>query len=508
MWDVRQDKYPESDDTGSPISCQELGTCHKAHRPVPTLGLNQAAPRGALPLAPRPGLSYLQDVSEVTTLDLEKMETHLAGSGVITEALYTDLTRLAGTEADVIEACDGAPAPVASRFVTLPDIWFANDATLAVIHDAVSNGQESEIEDRIQSLVRLAEDGTISLDPELLQTLLDLTREDLEDGSSDLKLSDGLRIVGWTESGDPLYALGIHANDVQQDGLGDCYFVAALAGVAATDSDTIRDAITPNLDGTYTVRLYEEQDGEMVERFITVDTSFPDLEVYNNEKGTWRARTVAGAGDGELWPRLMEKAYADMLGDGDLVDGYRRINGGDGADALAAITGATSSTETDDLALWELEMLLANGTVLPASQKHKPGSGFMGFGREEGRFHVGAHEIQTRHQYWVDEIRDDGTIVVRNPWGYSTHNMEMTIDEFNDAFREVDYVETADVIVTPPPAPPPYSIPTPTAPAPPTGTTIPPPTPVPTPVPTPGPAPVPTTTTTTTVPYSVYGGSP
>ena len=45
-------------------------------------------------------------------------------------------------------------------------------------------------------------------------------------------------------------------NDINQGSIGDCYFLAALAGVAKTNPGLLRKAITQNSDGTFTVRLY------------------------------------------------------------------------------------------------------------------------------------------------------------------------------------------------------------------------------------------------------------
>lgn len=430
-----------------------------------------------LPLAAQSLDTYVGTVSDTLTLNLETMVTHLDASKGISDSVATDLASLATTEAIVIEACEGAPAAIASVFQGLPDVWVANDAILAVIYNAVLTGEESEIDVRIQTLVRLAEAGSIPIHPDLLRGLLELEPGDLTDSSGEKKLSDKLRIAGWTSSGDPLYRRGIHANDIDQQSIGDCYFVAALAAVASKDTDLIRSAISgPNPDGTYTIRLYEEQDGALVPRFITVNDEFPDLEKWDNETKTWvSGGGVLGRGDGELWPRLMEKAYAHMLGDGDLDLGYYRLNkGGNGAIGLEVITGSPGRTETDDVTLDELQTMLDEGIPMPASQRHKPGSGFMGIGRDTGNYEVGDDTIHTRHQYWVEEIRTDGTIVVRNPWSYDGYEIEMTIDEFNEAFREVDFIETSEL---PPTSPTPPTTTT-------TTTTVPTPTTTPTPTPT------------------------
>lgn len=270
------------------------------------------------------------------------------------------------------------------------------------------------------------------------------------DHGAKTKIEDDVRIVGWDPVTAPLFASPdpwegrIDPNDIDQRSLGDCYFVSALAGLANEDQLAIRDAIVDNGDGTYTVTLHERVDGELVPVEITVTNEMPVTERYNDDTDTWEAADgyTAGEADGELWPRIFEKAYAQMLGDGDLVAGYREVIGGDGAEALAVLTGAESETVgTGGLTIEDLGEMHADGVVLPASHRYIPDSGWWKFGRDTGGYDVGDDNFVTRHQYWVDEVDvDAGVVVVRNPWGYGDdYRYELTMEEFNDAFREIDY---------------------------------------------------------------------
>ena len=63
-----------------------------------------------------------------------------------------------------------------------------------------------------------------------------------------------LFISGNTDSTD------IDANDVLQDQLGDCFFLAGVAAVARANPEAIRSLFTNNHDGTYTVRLYANRE--------------------------------------------------------------------------------------------------------------------------------------------------------------------------------------------------------------------------------------------------------
>ena len=286
-----------------------------------------------------------------------------------------------------------------------------------------------------------------------------LTGGDGDQGSGTGKIKDEVRIVGWEESTDPLFRSpggedGVHANDIDQQSLGDCYYVAALAGLANHDPDLIRNAIVDNGDGTYTVTLWEERDGRYQTVEVTVTAEMPVTETWNDTKDAWveSDRFTLGDADGELWPRLFEKAYAQHLGDGDLIAGYSEIIGGDGADALTALTGVPAQTAgSGELTIQELSDLHDQGVLLPASQRHQPGSSWWArnFGGDTtGDYDIGGYELTTRHQYWIEDIDvANDTVIVRNPWGYESGNkylIELSYEEFTEGFREVDYIPTTD----------------------------------------------------------------
>lgn len=273
-------------------------------------------------------------------------------------------------------------------------------------------------------------------------------------GDGGKKLTDDARIVRWDADESDLFASPdgteheIHANDIDQQSLGDCYFVAALAGLADQDPDLIRNAVVDHGDGTYTVTLWEKVDGEYRPVEITVTNEFPVTATWDETNEVWREGSsyTAGEADGELWPRIFEKAYAQHLGDGDLVAGYREIIGGDGAEALEVLTGVDSQTVgTGSFSIKELDAMHNDGVLLPASHRNRPDAGWWTklFGDPTGWYDAGSDEVVTRHQYWIDDIDvGAGMVVVRNPWGYADgdkHLIELTYDEFVDAFREIDY---------------------------------------------------------------------
>ncbi len=125
---------------------------------------------------------------------------------------------------------------------------------------------------------------------------------------------------------------GISPSDIKQGYLGDCYFLAALASVAQQHPEVIWNAIKDNGDGTYTVTFY--QDGKPVP--VTVDAEFPVTEdAKGNPTGT-PAYARTGSTRDELWPLIMEKAYAQLDG-----GSYRKIEGGWPGEAVELLTGAS-----------------------------------------------------------------------------------------------------------------------------------------------------------------------
>ena len=123
--------------------------------------------------------------------------------------------------------------------------------------------------------------------------------------------------------------------DINQGNLGDCYFLAALAGTAFRSPSTISDPTNgmfiDNGDNTYTVRFYNNG----VADYVTVDRYLPVNE--NTGRFVYANRDRDGGlhyndSRNELWVALAEKAYAQMneagwTGHG-TANSYAAISGG------------------------------------------------------------------------------------------------------------------------------------------------------------------------------------
>lgn len=124
---------------------------------------------------------------------------------------------------------------------------------------------------------------------------------------------------------------------VNQGFIGDCYFNAALASVAQTSPEKIRDAIKDNRDGTYSVKF----PGETKSIKVNAPTD-AEFGIYN------------GVNEHGAWPLVMEKAYGALrhqqgYGGTNVIEGAE--GGGRAVDALKTLTGG-------------------DGEILPVSRRH------------------------------------------------------------------------------------------------------------------------------------------
>jgi hypothetical protein len=228
----------------------------------------------------------------------------------------------------------------------------------------------------------------------------DFLRPNLPDPSPMLKHWDDVekkRKTGQLFIDDP------RPEDVQQGSIGDCYFDAALAAVAKVDPQAIKNAITDNGDGTYTVRFF--QDGQPV--FVQVDNEL----YYDKNSGT--EKYGKSTNPNEMWVSIMEKAYAKLKG------GYENIgNGGSPGAVMTAITGKDSwytSSNTDSNQLWGLiDWAVKNNRPItaetPSAAEGKEGKKY----DENG--------IASWHCYTIVGTQEDANgqkyVVLRNPWAY------------------------------------------------------------------------------------------
>lgn len=124
--------------------------------------------------------------------------------------------------------------------------------------------------------------------------------------------------------------------DLDQGSLGDCWLISAIA-VVAEYPDAIQSIIQPAslaLDGQYTVTLYSHESKAPKE--IVIDDRLPTTTEDS-------CAMVQMSHDGEIWPCILEKAFAVLAGS------YQNLDGGCPAFAFSSMTGCF------DLAVFDLK---------------------------------------------------------------------------------------------------------------------------------------------------------
>jgi hypothetical protein len=230
-------------------------------------------------------------------------------------------------------------------------------------------------------------------------------RADLRDP---LVLKEHRTDVTWTPVGPDasLYVDGITADDVMQGYIGDCYLAAGVASLAAADPNLIKNAIKDNGDGTYTVRFFEGvgEGGRPKQVLITVDDDVA-------RKGNGEAVYLSARNSKELWPGLIEKAYAKWKG------GYERVgNGGSSSDLFMSISGRAA--DWGSVKDYKPDALFKK--IETTTAKHRPVAAGT-FADDDPRAHYNGTGVHGDHFYSVlGASVENGTkyVTLRNPWGF------------------------------------------------------------------------------------------
>lgn len=247
----------------------------------------------------------------------------------------------------------------------------------------------------------------------------------------------------------PLYSSGngdtdaIDPDDVKQGGLGDCFLLSNLQALAQQDPDAIRRLIRDNGNGTFTVTFYEQ--GMPVE--VTVSNEFlvqhrplwfDERRGSTGDSVTENGVKLAGAGDGELWVRIIEKAYAERFhggyagydGGGSSNVAYERLTG---VSPSYSMVSAMSTSDIDGLAarLHSGEALVANTYPRAAA------SGLS----DDARAIYDWKNIYEEHSYSVSRIDTQRQLVyLDNPHGKD--DLVLTYEEYTKTFEVVQFAAT------------------------------------------------------------------
>lgn len=196
-------------------------------------------------------------------------------------------------------------------------------------------------------------------------------------------------------------------NGINQQGLGDCWFLASAAAVAeeAHRIERIIENKEYSKAGIFRFKFWVKDKWYGV----NVDDRLPCKKRYNG----WRPFATQRSKAGAWWMPLLEKAYAK------LDQNYDRIIGGLGAEGLRTLTGMPTVMIRQDKS--------KAGTLYPILKffAHNNYPSTAGCCRNGGKY-----DLVSGHAYSfldVQELKKGGKVVhkivkVRNPWNHERYN--------------------------------------------------------------------------------------
>lgn len=211
-------------------------------------------------------------------------------------------------------------------------------------------------------------------------------------------------VMGWMNIGSqPLFAQGGASQfDIQQQALGDCYFLSTMANIAKNDPNLLQQNITALGDGTYAVEFMENGSPT----FYRVDGYVPE-----GQDGNPAFENIAP--DGSIWACIYEKAYTEARPSNNTVADYGNIEGGDPTEVFAAF-GAQNITE-------ESASQFSDGSQLLQWVENEQSNGMaVEFCTTADASMLTGTPLAENHAYTVEGVvQYQGTeyLEVRNPWG-------------------------------------------------------------------------------------------
>ncbi len=239
----------------------------------------------------------------------------------------------------------------------------------------------------------------------------------------------------WIDKGDYFEDVA-EVNDPIQGALGDCYFIAALSSVAWARPYVIVNMIRPSGWGNedspiHRVEFYK--DGTGSPQAVEVSEKVPVAKTTHS----WAYARSLDAN--EIWPAVMEKAYAKWRTNNSTdFPNYPAIAGGDPVMACAQLVRgnrtykSNASTSTNDLWTFVRANSLSRRTINPMvawTYSSQPA----------GTNYSGA-KVVANHAYSVlgwDEFGGEQYIVLRNPWG--THHATLDTRPGTWSAHQVSY---------------------------------------------------------------------
>lgn len=234
---------------------------------------------------------------------------------------------------------------------------------------------------------------------------------------------------------------GVKGSDVDQGRHGDCYMMAAFAAIAERQPQIIENAIHDNGDGTYVVTLYDwqkvEKHGmefwELQPVEIEIDGRLPVLKGTDGTRGHYANSTEKG----ELWPAILEKAFA-VLHDGRIDKdgkqrfGYDAIEDGNPGDVMEALTGRETQKYDGPISADKIRSYISGGGFVTLMTTKDSGK------------NLGGTKFVAPHTYAVFDIKGTGKdtiITLYNPWGEEGDRWGLPGAKFDITIDELKWLD-------------------------------------------------------------------
>jgi hypothetical protein len=220
---------------------------------------------------------------------------------------------------------------------------------------------------------------------------------------------------------EPGNASAISITDINQCTLGDCYLLSSIGELALWTPSTIANMIRDNGNGTYTVTLYENSNGSLINLGAQAPvTSFK--AVQETVSTAFDPRSVNSFNDPdivngqqEIWVQVLEEAVAQLYTPArdPISAGYTLIGGGgQPIDAMEVLTGRSASFSGANLTAAQLMAYQAVGALVV-------------YGTPEGD--DAQLDLIGGHAYAFESItmvNNTPMVQLYNPWGRGYYNAQ------------------------------------------------------------------------------------
>lgn len=208
--------------------------------------------------------------------------------------------------------------------------------------------------------------------------------------------------------------------DLNQGRIGNCYFITAEMALAQNNPDLLGAIIHENPNGSFTVTF---ENG-------TQTTVSPTFAVDADGRFAFTNRAIEPDDVAELWPLVLEKAYAQYH------EGWGEIVGGWPANALDELVGVdttypdVSETTVEDIAAWlDDDAMVTMGSLFEDKVDGDP----------PAPYQDGDKRLVYGHAYLIVDVDvEAGTVTVANPWNPDELQYVLTEAEFQVSVSKLE----------------------------------------------------------------------